>query len=61
MTGRAPLRLRVEAPAAPRPGLLKSAIADRLAGRPVAGAAEDAVARAVVAAVAAHRLPKERP
>jgi hypothetical protein len=47
---RPPLRLRVEVPGVPRPALLRVAIAERLAGRAFAGAAEDAVAGAVARA-----------
>jgi formaldehyde-activating enzyme involved in methanogenesis len=59
MTRSRPLRLRVQAPAKPRPALLRAAIADRLAGRPAVGPAEDAVARAVADAVSQVR--RERP
>jgi hypothetical protein len=46
-----PLRLRVEAPAAPEPLLLRAAIAARLEGRVFPSRAEDAVARSVADAV----------
>jgi len=63
--GRTPLRLRVEAPGVPRPALLRSAIAERLAGRRYPGAAEDAVGRAVAdlvaAATEARATPRGRP
>jgi hypothetical protein len=45
------LHLRVEAPAAPEPSLLRAAIATRLAGRAFPARAEDAVAARVAAAV----------
>jgi hypothetical protein len=46
-----PLHLRVEAPAAPEPSLLRAAIATRLAGRAFPSHAEDAVAARVAEAV----------
>ena len=58
---RPPLRLRVEVPGVPRPALLRIAIAERLAGRPFAGAAEDALGRAVARAARGERDGGERP
>lgn len=48
---RRPVRLRVEVPAAPRPALLRAAIAARMAGRGFPSPAEDAVGARVAAAV----------
>jgi hypothetical protein len=48
---RRPVRLRVEVPAAPRPALLRAAIAARIAGRAFPSPAEDAVGARVAAAV----------
>jgi hypothetical protein len=49
--GSPPLRLEVRVSAAPHPGLLRIAIAHRLAGRAFPSAPEDQVARAVARAV----------
>jgi hypothetical protein len=66
---RRPVRLRVEVPAAPRPALLRAAIAARMAGRGFPSPAEDAVGARVAAAVREQlaergeerrRLPGER-
>ncbi len=46
-----PLRLRVVAPTAPKPSLLRAAIAARVAGRAFPSRAEDAVAARVAEAV----------
>jgi len=54
MNERKPLRVRVEVPAAPVPGLLRPAIERRLAGGAFPGVPEDAVGRAVAEAVAAR-------
>lgn len=48
---RRPVRLRVEVPAAPRPALLRAAIAARIAGQAFPSRAEDAVGARVAAAV----------
>ncbi len=53
MNERRPLRVRVEVPAAPLPGLLRSAIERRLAGSAFPAGPEDAVGKAVANAVAA--------
>jgi hypothetical protein len=54
MNERRPLRVRVEVPAAPVPGLLRSAIERRLAGGAFPAGPEDTVAKAVADAVAAR-------
>jgi hypothetical protein len=54
MNERVPLRVRVEVPAAPAPGLLRAAIERRLAGSAFPAGPEDAVGRAVADAVAAR-------
>lgn len=54
-----PLGLRVHTSAAPRPALLRSAIADALAGRAVAGP-EGEVARSVATAVERAREGAQR-
>ena len=54
MNERRPLRVRVEVPAAPVPGLLRSAIERRLAGSAFPTGPEDAVGKAVADAVAAR-------
>jgi hypothetical protein len=54
MSERRPLRVRVEVPAAPSPGLLRAAIERRLAGGTFPARSEDAVAKAVADAVAAR-------
>jgi hypothetical protein len=56
---RRPVRLRVEVPAAPRPALLRAAIAARVAGRAFPSPAEDAVGARVAAAVR-EQLGEER-
>jgi hypothetical protein len=48
-----PLRVRVEVPATPAPGLLRLAIERRLAGSAFPAGPEDTVAKAVADAVAA--------
>lgn len=53
MSGAKPLRLRVQVPAAPAPGLLRPAIERRLAGRAFPAGPEDAIGKAVADAVAA--------
>jgi len=50
-----PLRVRVEVPTAPVPGLLRSAIERRLAGSAFPAGPEDAVGKAVADAVAAAK------
>jgi hypothetical protein len=57
---RPPLRLRIDAPAAPEPALLRRAIATRLAGRAFPSRAEDAVAARVAVAVR-ERLADQGP
>ncbi len=49
-----PLRVRVEVPAAPAPGLLRPAIERRLAESAFPAGPEDAVGKAVADAVAAR-------
>jgi len=54
-----PLRLRVQVATAPAPGLLRRAIERRLAGSAFPAGPEDAIGKAVAAAVAANaRRPK---
>jgi hypothetical protein len=55
-----PLRLRIEAPATPRPELLRAAIAARLAGRTFPSRAEDAIAARVAAGVRDQLGQRER-
>jgi hypothetical protein len=57
MTPVPPRRLRLAVGATPQPGLLRAAIAARLAGRTFPGGPEDAVGRAVVEAV--HSAQRE--
>ncbi len=59
MNERKPLRVRVEVPAAPMPGLLRPAIERRLAGGIFPGRSEDVVGRAVAEAVAANERERE--
>jgi hypothetical protein len=54
MSEHKPLRVRVEVPVAPAPGLLRSAIERRLAGSAFPAGPEDAVGRAVADAIAAR-------
>jgi hypothetical protein len=56
MTGGKPLRVRVEVPAAPTPGLLRPAIERRLRGRAFPAGPEDAIGKAVAHAVAANAM-----
>jgi hypothetical protein len=58
---RRPPSLRVEVSGVPHPGLLRIAIAERLAGRPFAGVAEDTVGRAVERAARAELDGGRRP
>ena len=61
MTSRKPLSLRVEVPATPAAGLLRAAIARRLAGGAFPSGPEDAVAQAVAKAVREHSSPETKP
>lgn len=54
MSEHRPLRVRVEVPAAPVPGLLRAAIERRLAANSFPTGPEDAVGKAVADAVAAR-------
>ena len=54
MNERKPLRIRLEVPAAPAPGLLRPAIEQRLAGGTFPVGPEDAVGKAVADALAAR-------
>lgn len=56
-----PLRLRVEASAAPEPLLLRAAIAARLEGRTFGAGAEDEVGRRVANAVRERLREEGRP
>jgi hypothetical protein len=59
MSSSEPLRVRVEVTTAPAPGLLRAAIERRLAGGAFPAGPEDAIGKAVAAAVAADtRRPK---
>lgn len=59
MNGPVPLRVRVEVPAAPAPGLLRAAIERRLAGSAFTAGPEDAVGKAVADAVAASQRAEQ--
>lgn len=58
---RRPVRLRVEVPAAPRPALLRGAIAARIAGHAFPSHAEDAVGVEVAAALREQLAEEGRP